>query len=62
MQNKIVFSKEVIDNYKNNIDLLESLKVSIKSGACSVYDMALYNALVNANKEPKTLVNTMNKI
>lgn len=55
MKNNIVISKNIIDNYKNNIDILKELSFRIKSGSCSIYDLALYDALVNASKKDKTL-------
>ena len=40
-----------IEEYKNNKGILEGLKLKLKSGAFTAYDIALYNALVEANKK-----------
>lgn len=47
---KIIFD-DTIEVYKNNIEMLESLRIRIKSGSFNAYDIALYNALIEANKK-----------
>ena len=61
MVNKVNVSKTVIDNYKNNKDMLNGLKLRIISGSCSIYDMVLYDALVGTNEEDKTMKLTSKK-
>ena len=51
----IKISKSTIDNYKNNVNLLKELKLRMKSGSCNVYDMVLYNELVNEKDKVKKL-------
>ena len=61
MVNKVNISKTVIDNYKNNKEMLNGLKLRIVSGSCSIYDMVLYDALVGTNEEDKTMKLTSKK-
>lgn len=55
MLNKVEISKNIINNYKNDKDVLKELKLRVISGSCSVYDMALYDAIIKENKKEKTL-------
>ena len=47
----IAIANFTIEAYKNNKELLEGLKLKIKSGAFTSYDIALYNALLETNKK-----------
>ena len=46
-----IIAKSTIEEYKNNIDILNGLKIKFKTGTFNAYDIALYNKLVEANKE-----------
>lgn len=60
MINKVDISNNIINNYKDNIKVLNELKIRIKSGSCSLYDIALYEQLVKANKNDKVMLLKMN--
>ena len=59
MRTNIVISKDTIENYKNNIDMLKGLKIRLESGSCSTYDMVLYQTLVKTNENEKNLKMTI---
>lgn len=48
-------SKQTINEYKDNTDILRGLSMSLKS-SCNPYDMALYESLKKARKEEKSKI------
>ena len=60
MTNRVNISQNIINNYKNDINTLNALKLRIISGSCSIHDIVLYETLVKANSEEKKLTLPMN--